>query len=329
VFFQRIAIVGTLLALTAVAANAQASPSPAMGASPAPGVIPSGAKTAPAPLPPPPAAKPGYVGHLPIIDLAPEADWADPGATQGSTTTGLHGVVSGAFDISGTITEPIVSGLSASYDHIEGDFLNSTFARIAVPGVGYEEPGSLKRREEVERLDYSVGKTGLGIETGLEYNRFECCLPLEFHDGYLLLSYGTPGIKALHGTKFVVLEKGATAAHHFMPGDTTLDINKREYGNDNIVVAVVPFQPHLFATATYLNGAYDYFENEPFPYRFNVFLETANFVLSPQATFTVGFTNVTQQNQGSPFPAPNGIHFVNYYTALKLHFDLNKLLAPK
>lgn len=269
------------------------------------------------------------MGHLPIIDLSPELTWADPGATVGSPPgTPLSGVVSGSPNLSGSITIPIVGGLSASYDRIQGNFLNTTFAAVNIGGKPFEL-GSLRRRMEVERLDYGIGKTGIGLEVGSQFNRFECCLPLEFHDVYAAISYSTPGIPQLGGTHFVLIEKGSTAAHKNLSG-STLDVGKREYGLTQIVVAVVPVSSKFYATGTYFNGAYDFFETQPFPFSFNLFNETANFVLNPNATFSLGFTNTWQHEQGAPFPAPgNAIHFVSYYTQLKLHFDLNKLLAPK
>lgn len=330
-FARRFLFVSALILSTVGAASAASAADPTPTPSTAPQQGP--ASTAPAQVPggePPVATKPKTksFGHLPIIDLVPEVTFANPGATQGQVGGPLPGVVSGKFNVSGTVTIPIAKGLSASYDRVTGNFLNTTFARVTDANGNYVEPGSLRRRTEVERLDYAVPNTGLDIETGSEFNRFECCAPLEFHDVYAALTYATPKIKALHGTSFVLTEKGETAAHHNLSG-STLDIGKREYGLSSVLTAVVPVAPALYATGTYFHGAFDFFETAPFPFRFNVFNETANFVVNPNATVALGFTNVTQQNQGVPFVAPNAIHFVSYYTQLKLHFDLNKIFAPK
>ncbi|GAC1568505.1 MAG: hypothetical protein NVS2B3_12480 [Vulcanimicrobiaceae bacterium] len=294
-------------------AQSPAGPKPVPNASPA-------AATAPKPG--------GLAGHLPIVDLAPEATFADPGSTSGQIGGPLPGVVTGKFNLSGSVTIPIVGGLSASYDRIAGNFLNSTFARVTGADGAYREPGSLKRRMEIERLDYAFGKTGLNLEIGSQFNRFECCAPLEFHDVYTALTYATPGIRALHGTKFVLTERASTAAHHLTPGASTLDIGRREYGLTQVVTAVVPIDPHLYATGTFFNGAYDFFETAPFPFSFDLFNETANFVIDPNTTFALGFTNAWQHEQGAPFGPHNAIHFVSYYTQLKFHVDLNKIFAP-
>lgn len=324
-FFIRCFTFVTVLSAAALAI-ADAAPEPAATSS-----APAASPVAPVAIATPP--KNPLTGHLPIIDLVPESTFADPGSTQGSPKgTPLSGVVNGTFNLSGTATIPIARGLSASYDRNAGNFLNTTFGRIALNG-GYAEPGSLKRRTETERLDYGFPKSGLGFEVGSEFNRFECCAQLEFHDVYVAAKYVTPTIKALHGTKFIFIEKAATSNHRVLPGITApSDTGKRQYGLSNIVVAIVPLDPRFYLTGLYFNGAFDYFEQAPFPFRFNVFNETANLVLNPTATATLGFTNVTQNLQGAPFPStpngapnPNAIHFVSYYAQLKLHFDLNKI----
>jgi hypothetical protein len=38
--------------------------------------------------------------------------------------------------------------------------------------------------------------------------------------------------------------------------------------------------------------------------------------------------NLTQGEQGSPFPVPNTIHEVSYWLTATIHLDLNRLLGP-
>jgi len=304
----------------------------------APFVVASTAAASADPLVPSPTASPSaapksfLTGHLPIVEFDPQADFADPPSTTNATGTGLNGVVSGTIDLAGSVTIPITSNISIAYVRDAGSFLNSTFSRIAVPGVGYEMVGSLKRHNDAEKIDIGLGKTGATFEGGFEHNDFECCLPLEFHTGYVAVQYAAPGIKALNGLKFIYTEKAMTAAHNPSPDTLAsepvgLDVRKREYGLDQILTAVIPVSKNFYGTATFFNGAYDFFENEPFPYRFNGFIESGDFVLSPNATFELATINLTQMNQGSPFPAPNTIHFENYYATLKLKYDFNKLLS--
>jgi hypothetical protein len=312
---------------TTARADAQSSPSPSpapLASSPA-----VGQPVQPVAAPP---AKPALAGHLPIIEFDTQADFANPPSTTNTTGTGLNGVVSGTIDFAGSFTIPVYKNISIAYARDAGSFLNSTFSRIAVGGK-YVMVGSLKRHTDTEKIDIGIVK-GLTLEAGFEHNDFECCLPLEFHTGYAALQYAAPPIKALNGLSFIYIEKGMTAAHNppaaQIAADAaagTPDVKGREYGTDQILVGVLPISKGFYATGLYLNGAYDFFEQEPYPYRFNAFIETADFTVNKNVTFELGTSNVTQQNnQGSPFPATNGIHFVNFYTTLKLKLDTNTLV---
>ncbi len=318
-----------LVALSTARASADATASP----SPAP---PSGNAVPVTPNAAPP--KPFLAGHLPIIEFDTQSDFADPPSTTNATGTGLNSVVSGTINFAGSFTIPITKTISIAYARDAGAFLNSTFSRIAVGGK-YEFVGSLKRHTDTEKIDIGLPVKGLTLEGGFEHNDFECCLigpgnVLEFHTGYAALQYAAPPIKSLNGLSFIFIEKGMTAAHNPPQSQIladaaagTPDVKGREYGTDQIVVAVAPVTKSFYATGLYLNGAYDFFEQFPYPFRFNAFIETANFVLSKNATFQLGTNNVTQQNnQGSPFPATNGIHFVNFFTTLKLNLDLNSII---
>jgi hypothetical protein len=319
-------MVAAAIAVTTARASAAADPD----ASPSP--APPSGNTVPV-TPNAPAPKPFLAGHLPIIEFDTQSDFADPPSTTNATGTGLNSVVSGTINFAGSFTIPITKTISIAYARDAGAFLNSTFSRIAVGGK-YEMVGSLKRHTDTEKIDIGLPVKGLAFEAGFEHNDFECCLPLEFHTGYAALQYSAPPIKALNGLSFIFIEKGMTAAHNPPQAQIladaaagTPDVKGREYGTDQIVVAVAPIAKGFYATGLYLNGAYDFFEQEPYPYRFNAFIETANFVISKNATFQLGTNNVTQQNnQGSPFPATNGIHFVNFFTTLKLNLDLNSII---
>ncbi len=320
-FLTAAAVIAVTTARASASADPAASPSPAPASGNAVPVTPNAA---------PP--KPFLAGHLPIIEFDTQADFADPPSTTNTTGTGLNGVVSGTIDFAGSFTIPITKTISIAYARDAGAFLNSTFSRVAIGGK-YVQVGSLKRHTDTEKIDIGLAK-GLTLEGGFEHNDFECCLPLEFHTGYAALQYAAPPIKALNGLSFIFIEKGMTAAHNPPQAQIladaaagTPDVKGREYGTDQIVVAVAPIAKGFYATGLYLNGAYDFFEQEPYPYRFNAFIETANFVINKNATFQLGTNNVTQQNnQGSPFPATNGIHFVNFFTTLKLNVDLNSII---
>jgi len=268
-------------------------------------------------------------GHLPIVELDVQSDFADPGNTTNTTGTGLNGVVNGTVNFAGSFTIPLTQRISLSFVRDAGGDLNTTFGRTTSASGAYVQTGSLKRHDDTEKIDIGVGH-GVTFEGGLEHNYFECCLALEDHTGYVAVSYASPGIKALHGLHFDYTEKGITAAHNpsadtFASQTPGLDVNKREYGLAQVFVAVLPVSQRFYVTGTLYNGAYDFFENEPFPFRYNIFIETADFGVAKHATFELAALNLTQINTGAPFPPPNTIHFVNFYATLKLNVDFNKL----
>lgn len=306
-------------------ADVPATPAPVALATAAPLVMPLPARGLPVPT-----RSDGFMsGHLPIVELDVQSDFADPGSTTNAVGTGLNGVVGGTLNFAGSFTIPITSAVSASFVRDAGGDLNSTFGRTTSVGGAYVQLGSLKRHDDTEKIDVAFAH-GFTFEGGLEHNYFECCLALEDHTGYVALQYASPGIAALHGLHFVYTEKAITAAHN--PSADTLaaqtpglDVGKREYGVDQVLVAVLPVNRRFYATGTFFNGAYDFFENEPFPFRYNIFIETADFQVQKDVTFELAALNLTQINKGAPFPAPNTIHFVNFYATLKLNVDFNKL----
>jgi hypothetical protein len=324
-------VVSTIMFLAQANAPAGAQATPAPTATPAtqatiePIAMPIPARG----LPVPSGASNFMRGHLPIVGLEVQSDFADPGSTTNATGTGLNTVVSGTLNFAGSFTIPVTQRISLSFVRDAGGDLNSTFARTTSARGAYVEAGSLKRHDDTEKIDVGVGD-GITFEGGLEHNYFECCLALEDHTEYGAINYASPGIHALHGLHFDYTEKAITAAHN--PSADTLaaqtrglDVDKREYGLAQVFVAILPVSQRFYVTGTFYNGAYDFFENEPFPFRYDIFIETADFGVAKNATFELAALNLTQINTGAPFPSPNTIHFVNFYATMKFTVDFNKL----
>ena len=339
-----------------------ASPAPAMspGSMASPGSMgtpgPAGtpaSENAPVQSPksgPPEKAGPAnpLAGHLPIIDLIPETDWSNIDGAHGVTTPGavLPGNVSGSFNFSGTFTLPIYAGISASYDRVAGGFLDATYGKIAVGGKSLEV-GTHKRHMDVFRLDVPIAKTGIGFEAAILNHAYESATfnapdsgqsaagrdGYFWHAAYVQLAYSTPKIKALNGTSFLFAERGLTANHApsalDIAADPTEQKQYRQYATAQIVSATVPMNPKFYVTGTLYNGAYDFYDQFPFPLRYNAVNATANFALLPQTTLIAGWWDVWNEHtgaQGSVFAFPNSVHFAQFYTALDVHLDLNKFL---
>ncbi|MGH7727763.1 MAG: hypothetical protein ACREM2_03065, partial [Vulcanimicrobiaceae bacterium] len=74
----------------------------------------------------------------------------------------------------------------------------------------------------------------------------------------------------------------------------------------------------------FYNGYYDMFEQEPFPFRFNIFEAIGTYSINPELSLQEGWANLWQQNQNVPLPG--NVHYVQFFTNLNLHLDFNKLL---
>jgi hypothetical protein len=278
-------------------------------------------------------------GHLPIIDFRPVATWADTGNTTGLTGGGLPGVANGGVELTGSATIPLFRGLSFSFDRNAGGLIWSTLGPFS--GI---QPGSFKDNIEDYRLDYVVNRS-FSVEASLANRHRECCpgsadpnnpASSEWHTGNLGLTYTTPSFKFLNHGVFVLGVTGHTANHNpspnaeagFAPGQSIGHV--REYGVSQAATVVYPIdiKNRLTATATYTWGALDYFENAPFPWSYKIWIFGLNKTVNPYLGFELQAFNLTQGEQGSPFPTPNTIHEVSYALTANIHLDLNRILGP-
>lgn len=285
-------------------------------------------------------------GHLPIIDFRPVATWANAGG-MGSGNAGGTPPPNGGIELTGTATVPLFKGLSFSYDRVAGGLLWGSFGSVAFPGAGIISVGSYKDVVQNYRLDYVVNPS-FTVELGLATRHRECCPAsgdptnpdsTQWQTGNLGVTYTSPSYKWLNHGVFVLNLTGHTANHQPSPNALAgqppgQDIagpggKKQEYGTSQAITAVVPvdIRNRLTATATYTWGALDYFENEPFPYSYKIWIFGLNKTVNPYLGFELQAFNLWQGQQGSPFPVPNAIHLVQYAVTADIHLDLNHIFA--
>jgi hypothetical protein len=288
------------------------------------------------------SAQPVYADiPLPIIDVVPQqffstgSDAVDPNAPNPSP--GDNNLV-----IGGTVTLPIFSTFSFSYDRIVGGAFDTALGSIgSIPGIKTLYPGPAYDLISNYRADYRVGKTGFNLELG-EGSRHRMCCPyggLEWHKGFLGVSYATPHFAFLNNGFFVLGLTGNTYNHFSSPEALTgippgLSLpNKRYYTTNQAVTAIVPVDlKHGVRTATtFLWGALDYPENGPFPYYYDVWILSGTKQFTDNIGLTAEVTNVVQRLQGYPFPSPGAIHSNAFAIAADFHLDFHKLLgtAPR
>ena len=292
------------------------------------------------------ASADGLEGHLPIVTISPITTWT--AAQNAIGTPAAPAVVGVPVDFTGTATIPIYKGVSFSFDRIVGGLFNSTFAGVTIPGVGEIQPGFYRDLVYQYRLDYVANKS-LTVETGL-INRHRICCPgssdnaspasTESHVGYLGLTYTAPALKKINYLTFIANVTGRTANHNPSPNALAgippgLDVgHKRLYGATYSLTGVLPLsrKGDLLATATAATGLFDYFENFPFPFYYNLQAYTIVKQINPYVGVQVGEQNLWQTKQGSPFPnpGPGVIHVAEFTFQVDFHLDFNKLLAaPK
>ncbi len=282
-------------------------------------------------------------GHLPVITFSPVATWSSGIDTRGNAT---NPAIEGPIELTGSVTVPIYKGLSGTYDRVAGGLIYSTFSGVSIGGAPFQA-GSVRDFVDQFRLDGVINKS-LTVETGLRFrhrlrgggasNDNSQPFSTEYHAGYLGFTYTTPSFKALHNALLVLNVTGLTANHNPSPNALAsypkgLDVgNKREYGASEAATLVVPVDPKsgLTATATYLHGQLEYWEDFPFPFAYNVTVFNLIKNVNPYLGVEVGAGDVWQQRQGNPFPLPSVIHVATFTTQLDFHFDFNKLLGkPK
>ena len=281
-------------------------------------------------------------GHLPVITFSPVATWA---IAQNSLGTPTNPAIEGPIELTGSVTIPIYKGLSATYDRIAGGPIYFTFAGVSIGGQPFQA-GSVRDNIDQWRLDGVVNKS-LTVEGGLRFrhrlrgsgasNDNSQPHSTEYHEGYVGLTYTSPYLKPIRSL-FVVNVTGITANHN--PSPNTLaglppgqDIgNKREYGASEAVTLVTPIAPKggVTITSTYVHGQLEEFEDQPFPYAYNITLFSLIKTINPYVGVQVGYQNIWQQRQGAPFPLPSVIHGAEFTTQVDLHLDFNKLFSkPK
>jgi hypothetical protein len=282
--------------------------------------------------------------HLPIIDVEPILTFAGAGQAHDTATTKLQ---NGNINVAGSITIPIAKGISASYDRIVNGVYNNTFDQVILPirtavgGPGATQPGSYNDEIQGYRIDGSA--KGFTLEGGLETRHRICCpasgdpsglASTEWHLGYAGLTYVTRPFSVLHNSLLALNITGHTAAHNPPPNALlfeqvvspgVVDVGKREYGTTQAATVITPFNPGFSTTATYTWGAFDYFENYPYPLTYGIWVFTAKKQFNKVVSLTLREANLWQRpNQQTPFPG-NAIHVVDWSLIAGFHINTNHI----
>jgi hypothetical protein len=292
--------------------------------------------------------------HLPIFDVVPTLGWSltgdggDPPVTPGalphtpSNPTGAFipgnpEAENGKASINGTATLPLFRNFSISYDKIGNGSFDSLASSFTVPGPAGKPvtvyPGGQTDILQNYRADYHMGH--FNIEGGFGSRYRQCCPAdyLEWHKGFLGVSYVTPHFDFLnHG--FLVLDLTGNAVNHHSSPDVrdalgSLDLPDGElYTTNQSVTAIIPvnLRTGIRTATTYLWGALDFPEHGPFPQYYGVFITSVTKQISNELGLTATIANVQQRQQGYPFPSPAAIRSTSITIAADFHLDFNKIM---
>jgi hypothetical protein len=281
-----------------------------------------------------------WVGHLPIIDVIPVLTWPGSDLTQRQIGNFDY------LDVGGTITIPITRSLSFSFDRNVGGTLDQASESYLVGGVRHY-PTVSRDSILVERLDFETN--GFTFEGGLSFrHRIDgssgvstAAYPYtvssdEWHYGYVGVAYATNPIHVLANSQFTF---GLTGEYQPVDQHVAVEHDGRVsfvdenphltqyYESTESVGVIVPVGQGLNITARDSWGASDFYENAPFPYRWdgNVMVEITK-KFNGNVSLTVRDQNQHWALQGAPVPFPNANHTEAIDLLADFHLDFNKIV---
>jgi hypothetical protein len=281
--------------------------------------------------------------HMPIIDVVPVFTNLAPWSISSQTPN------YDPLDVGGTIQIPITRALSFSFDRNVGGLLNQAPERV-IQSAGPFYPTDNRDAILTERLDYQIKRfviegglsfrhriSGSGVSTGSYPYTISSN---EWHYGYLGVTYTTPPIRALLGSRFVfgiAGEEQPVDQHVAVLNPTTHQVTlvnenphqSRYFESTQQVGVVIPVDPrHGFSVAVKDTwGAGSFYENAPFPYRYTgIVVLSATKKFSDFFSLSVRSSNVHAVEQGYPYQVPNATHNEVFDLLADFHVDTNRFM---
>jgi hypothetical protein len=207
-----------------------------------------------------------------------------------------------------------------------------------LPTNQYIYPASNNDIKDTFQLNYS-GIKGIGVSVGTFY-RFRHDnpatadaatnggTPADWHEQFVSLSYTSPAFAALNGATVGISGTYNYNKHHVsaiglqeeeQAGFSDSD-GKIRTGVNYGVNANLPFNHgfNLFGSASY--GAFDFFDNSPVPFYYDIIDVGINKRFNQVFSLTADLNNLTQQNLGGwPFISPNTIHRIYFAITGDVH----------
>lgn len=258
------------------------------------------------------------------------------------------GVRTGVVDLNLVATVPLFHGLNFQYEHDRAAGIDTTIGRVTQGfrnGNQYIYPASSNDIVDAFRINYSgIKGVGVTVQTQYRFRHNNAATndvasnggqPADWHQQSLTLSYTLPPITALNGLTVGITGTGVYNKHHASAqylaalaadcasgtfGCYTDSDGKTRTGINYGVNASLPINHGFAVSASASYGAFDYFDNAPLPFYYDIIDVGLSKTLNKTLALTADLNNLSQQNNGSwPFTAPNGIHRIYFAVALDIH----------
>ncbi len=293
--------------------------------------------------------------YIPTLDIYPTATFSTGEDAFGNNTNpGTSGnlpFVNGDVKFNGVFSEPLLKHLAFQFEYDRASGIDNTIgtigAQLGPPNLGL--PGKSANNiiggtsnDIVQEYRIAYSQPQIGVILGHYYRYRTCCpntndssltsgtaSPSDWHATYLQLGLTTPAIKALGGMTIGVTGRGTYNLHHtsiayreFEAANGLADKNGRpQFGVNYGVNANIPINSGFSLFGSYSFGAFDFFDNSPHPFYYDISDFGFNKKINKYLSFSADINNLVQQHLENlvPFTYPNTIHRIYLATGLDIH----------
>ncbi len=279
--------------------------------------------------------------YIPTIDIYPTATFVTGEDAHGlpaetGPRNGQLPLVEGDVKFNGVVSVPLLNHLAFQYEYDRASGIDNSIGNTnSTLGIPQYHTAS---NDLVNEFRIAYSQPNIGVILGSYYRYRVCCpntadpanaAPSDWHAQYVQLGLTTPKIHALNGATFGVTTRGTYNHHHVsaagLAAAQAAGYNKEFDGKARFGINYgantnVPINSGLSLFASWSFGAFDFFDNSPVPFYYDIsdfgFTKKINKYLSA----TADINNLVQQNLGNvPFPSPNTIHRIYLATGLDIH----------
>ena len=272
--------------------------------------------------------------YIPSVDIYPTATFVTGDDVQ--RAPGGLAVQNGDIKFNASIDQPLLKNLTFHYEYDRASGIDNAIGNITNQ-LGQVVIGGASN-DIVNDFHLAYSTPQIGIQAGYYYRYRFCCpntaqagnaTPADWHASYLQAGYTTPKFAALGGATLGVTARGTYNHHHVSAQGVANEAafgykdfdGKAQFGVNYGANVNIPLNHGFSLFGSYSFGAFDFFDNAPTPFYYDISDFGFNKTINKYLAFTADINNLVQQNlsNGDPFIYPNTIHRVYLATALHIH----------